>query len=1434
MKSNFIIASLTLLILTIFSLLLYDLHSSADTEIINRFNAQQLTAVNQITRELESFLSKNSDGLKMLSTLSSFQHLDMQFLVPDIQNYFEHARQHSVTAISVYNSQGKIIYSTTKSAMGRNYRQLDYFQWAAKEANKGKQFISSLIQKSDNKNEPLPYFRFLIVSPIYQKSLGSSKQFPPIKFVGVVTATIDLKEVLSAFLPLVTPYVTKENVWIVDNAGSLLFQSEHPEMVLRSITKYDKSCMRCHTSFDYVKEILSSRKGNFTYQLKDKQKKLAGFASLRYNNISWTVVLNLPSDEVTGFLDKHNRTTFILFTLIALTLIAGFLKIYQSNRLKAKAEYDVKKLRAEQTFNLILESAGEGIFGLDLNGNHTFVNQAAAKLLGFSIDELVGRCSHDIWHYSLPTGEPYPCEDCHIYATLHDGTSHYGEEYFWRKDGSGFPVDFSTTPILENEKVIGAVVIFRDITERKQAEETIRESEEKFRLIAENTADTIAAYDLDLHCTFVSPSILKLRGFTAKETIAQSLDQVLTPSSLQTVKKMFAAQMALEDSPNADPSRTVILELEEYCKNGSTIWVELSTSFIRDAKLRPTGVLTITRDISERRKMESAILQQLSFANALNEIASVIISTEDSNTILEKTTDILGETLDVDRCLIYDVNFPENQLTAFSERLNPNYSDIQPTKGIYPIDIFISGITEMKNTRRYLVSHFDEINPALLDDHSDKILHEVMEIKSALWYPFSFYPKGYYLLVLNETHQKREWTKEEVDFLDSVSKQVSITLEKIRLLDERKEAIEKIKASELKFRTVADFTYDWEYWENEDNKIVYISPSCERITGYTVNEFISDPALLEKIIHPEDSGFMIDHRVKDFNCETRDKMDELEYRITKKDGTIVYIHHICRPIFDADNKFLGRRVSNRDITERKQAEVEIKMLATALKKINECVSITDIENTILFINEAFLKTYGYSEEELIRQNITIVGSEKSPQIAADNVLPATLLGGWNGELVNRRKDGSEFPIYLSTTVIDEKEGKPNYLIGVAIDITERKKAEEELIKAKDKAEEMSRLKSNFLANMSHELRTPLNGILGYSSILTSSLEDHEFAEMAQTIYSSGKRLSETLNLILDLSKAETEKIEVSNKNISINSIVNRVVKLSNEEAAKKSLQLITVITDENAFAFLDENLCERALNNLVCNAIKFTKTGKITVETGKERAGEKDQIYVKIIDTGIGIPEDKIDLIWKEFRQVSEGMARSFEGTGLGLTISKRIVELMRGKITVESKVGVGSIFTVRFPASDIKIEGEKTFSPQKVTHDKDGERKISKTSIPSILYVEDDFINQNVVRLYLGNHYSLETAFDGVSALDLVNQKEYDLILMDINLGGKMDGMAVTREIRKLPRYTETPIIAVTAYAMESDKTEFLSGGCTHFLAKPFEKHQLLELLAGITKRTK
>ena len=402
--------------------------------------------------------------------------------------------------------------------------------------------------------------------------------------------------------------------------------------------------------------------------------------------------------------------------------------------------------------------------------------------------------------------------------------------------------------------------------------------------------------------------------------------------------------------------------------------------------------------------------------------------------------------------------------------------------------------------------------------------------------------------------------------------------------------------------------------------------------------------------------------------------------------------------------------------------------------------------------------------------------------------------------------------------------------GTQTDITERKKAEKDLIVAKIKAEEMNRLKSNFLANMSHELRTPLNGILGFAEILALDLENPEQAIMASAIQESGKRLSETLNLILDLSKAETENFRVSTSHINIVSILEESAEFYKGLAEKKSLKLYTDIKEAAMVVNLDGNLFLQVMKNIIDNAIKYSYKGTITIEAEKSFEGGRSIAVVRVKDQGIGIPEEKLGIIWEEFRQVSEGINRGFEGLGLGLTISRKIVELMNGTITVSSKLGEGSIFTIKFNLAELNRAEEETTRKILAATLPDGSGK-PNNGLFKVLYVEDDSINQTVAKLYLKNICDLDVAKNGETALNLVNEKQYDAILMDINLGAGMDGMEVTKEVRKIEQYKHIPIIAVTAFAMANDEEEFIKGGCTHYIAKPFEKEKFIGLVTKVLK---
>lgn len=565
----------------------------------------------------------------------------------------------------------------------------------------------------------------------------------------------------------------------------------------------------------------------------------------------------------------------------------------------------------------------------------------------------------------------------------------------------------------------------------------------------------------------------------------------------------------------------------------------------------------------------------------------------------------------------------------------------------------------------------------------------------------------------------------------------------------------------------------------------------------------------------------------------------IEGKLIDKEGKEHWLIGAKVPLSDVHGKITGLVGVNHDFTERKQFEDELLKLSRAVEQSPASVVITDPEGDIEFVNTKFCEVSGYTKEEVLGKNPRVLKSGFHDKNFYTKLWDTISSGKeWSGEFLNRKKNGENYWESALISPVINKDGDITHYVAIKEDITEKKKMIEELIIAKDKAEEMNRLKSNFLSNMSHELRTPLNGILGYAEILTSLLEDAEQLDMVLGIYQSGRRLSDTLNFILDLSEAETGKIEVSTKDISVVPIVTECIRSFHEDAQNKNLQLETIIKDENIVAHLDDLLLKRIVHNILDNAIKFTKEGKISVEIGKEvvaangETGRGENLYIKIEDTGIGIPADKIDLIWEEFRQVSEGISRSYEGPGLGLTISKKAVELMHGTITVQSNYGAGSAFTVKFPALIGSIDKKEVPAYVPIQVDQLIRTETTGKHFPAVLYVEDDLLNRNMVKLFLKDYCLVDAVGDGKEALKLLTKNKYDVFLVDINLGEGMNGLDLVKEILNIPHYAKTPIVAVTAYAMGKDKVESLAGGCTHYLAKPFRKREIIDLVLSVVKK--
>jgi PAS domain S-box-containing protein len=422
----------------------------------------------------------------------------------------------------------------------------------------------------------------------------------------------------------------------------------------------------------------------------------------------------------------------------------------------------------------------------------------------------------------------------------------------------------------------------------------------------------------------------------------------------------------------------------------------------------------------------------------------------------------------------------------------------------------------------------------------------------------------------------------------------------------------------------------------------------------------------------------------------------------------------------------------------------------------------------------------------------------------------------------RTKDGGwKWILGRGRVVETDEEGRPTRMIGTHIDIDSRKKVEAELVQAKEMAEAANQSKSEFLANMSHEIRTPINGIMGMLQLLGTTDIDEEQQEYVRIALDSSRSLTDLLSDILDLSMAEAGRMTLREENFDINHILDSVGKVFSHAAEDKGLAFdVKVARDVPAFLLGDPVRLRQVVFNLVGNAIKFTAAGSVEVSVSLlRREGDLVRLELCVEDAGIGIPKDKQRYIFESFTQVESSFSRPYQGAGLGLQIVKRIVDLMDGRIELESSPGNGASFCVevnmRVSAAPVSSSLESDRSFPRIGRD------------ASVLVVEDERVNRlSICRLLEKEGFRVTTAANGREALDALEKSRFDLILMDVQMP-VMDGVEATRIIRNEERFAwaaKTPIVALTAHAMKGDKARFLEAGMDGYLSKPVEMSALMD----------
>jgi hypothetical protein len=628
-------------------------------------------------------------------------------------------------------------------------------------------------------------------------------------------------------------------------------------------------------------------------------------------------------------------------------------------------------------------------------------------------------------------------------------------------------------------------------------------------------------------------------------------------------------------------------------------------------------------------------------------------------------------------------------------------------------------------------------------------------------------------------------------------------VKKARILAEN-----ELKESREKYKNLVENINDVVYEIDNTGIITYMSPIITEITGFQDSYYTGKPLFI--FINEKDIESI---REKFENIIFSGMINPFEFRISDHSGNIVWLRTSSKPVL-REGKTIGIRGTAIDITKNKMADEQIRKLSRAMEQSPASVMITDTRGIIEYVNPKFTEFTGYSLAEASGKNPRFLKSGYTRKEEYETLWKYITSGEeWRGEFHNKRKDGSLYWEQASISAIKDSKGIITHFLAVKEDITEKKIIIDELIKAKEMAEESSRLKSAFLANISHEIRTPLNGIMGFADLLQNPGVTGEEQEMYLGILKeSGDRMLNTINDIIEMSRIEADQTVLNISILDINEFIEYFHNFYKPEAERKGLtfKLENSLTGEKISIETDKNKIGSIISNLLKNAIKFTQAGYVKFGC----IMEKNILTFYVRDTGMGIPSDRFSAIFHRFVQADLSISRPYEGVGLGLSIAKSYAELLGGKIEVESEEGVGSTFRFILPVSRTeKIESQQETS---LTDDTAG------NTGSLILVVEDDEVNISFLHEVLKKSgYKIVSAKTGEEAVKICRENmEIALVLMDIKLP-LINGYEATRKIKEMR--ADLPVIAQTAYAQDLDKDRVFESGCSDYIAKPYKKEDLM-----------
>ncbi|MGB5591701.1 MAG: PAS domain S-box protein, partial [Gammaproteobacteria bacterium] len=672
----------------------------------------------------------------------------------------------------------------------------------------------------------------------------------------------------------------------------------------------------------------------------------------------------------------------------------------------------------------------------------------------------------------------------------------------------------------------------------------------------------------------------------------------------------------------------------------------------------------------------------------------------------------------------------------------------------------------------------------------------------------------------------------------------------IRDITERRKAEDELAQQRILLASTIEAIPDIIFVKDSDGRYLQCNPACARFMGRDPADIIgaTDEDLLGAEIAQE-------FRLRDQQVVDAGKRVTNEERVTYPDGSERLLETTKVPFKDCTGQLGGVLGVSRDITERhlaaeKLAEAEERH-RLVLESTGEGIFGVDAAGKVMFINRAAAQLLGFSKDELLGKGIhDIIHHSRidgTPYPVEECPMHAAFADGVNSKVDDEvlwRKDGSYFDVEYSSTPL-RKDGK---LVGAVIvfrDITERKIAEIELLQARDAAQAANRAKSGFLANMSHELRTPMNAIIGYSEMLIEEAEDLEmeaFIADLKKIHGAGGHLLSLINDILDLSKIEAGKMELYLENFPVDKMLADIASTVQTLVAKKHNQLEVVGAEDAGSMRSDLTKVRQTLFNLISNAAKFTENGTITLSVERGTDTETgDWLEFAVADTGIGIAEDKIEDLFKEFTQADASTTREYGGTGLGLAITRRFCTMLGGTIGCTSKPGEGTTFTMRLPAETVDPRQEEEAAADAARSESQpaisattattattavGTPKLSGVARGKVLVIDDDAtVRELLARDLTRDGYEVLLAENGAQGLELARSEHPAAITLDVMMPG-MDGWSVLRALKADEATAAIPVIMIT---IVDDKSLGYTLGAAEYLSKPVDRKRLREAMSRL-----